>query len=288
MRILKALVAYSVVFALVTACDSAPLKSDEPSSDRNDSTVEDTTAENSESSYDVSWRNPALTPMGANIVRVIRGYFLVGEYEKMLDFTILPECYELEEVKYAIRKSNWGYELKLSNLQWQPDSTFILTIKTTVNQTTGSEQYIGKIVNDTAKIFLFPDKENLFPYYGDENLSDPCELKRALDDVLFGFDNAVILKKSEAALKAIVRYLKNNPSLRAHFVGHTSNEGTSEYNRLLSLQRAQAIVDQLVRDGIERSRLSAEGKGMSAPLYPNTSEANRERNRRVEVRLSKE
>jgi outer membrane protein OmpA-like peptidoglycan-associated protein len=275
------------VLAGAVACNSMESETEDTSSEKQEAQINDTLPDDSESTFDVNWRNPALTPLGANIVRVIRGYFLVGDYDKMLDFTIFPECYDIEEVKYAIRKSNWGYELKLSNLQWQPDSTFILTIKTTINQTTGSEQYIGKIINDTAKVFLFPDKESLFPYYGDENLSDPCELKRALDDVLFGFDNAVILQKSESALKTIVRYLKNNPSLRAHFIGHTSNEGTAEYNRKLSLQRAQAIVERLVQSGIERKRLSAEGKGMTAPLYPNTTEENMERNRRVEVRLTK-
>lgn len=123
------------------------------------------------------WRNPALLPLGVDISRVIRGYYLAGDYNKMLQFVIIPPCYEKKQIENILRKSKWGYNINMTSLQWMEDGTFVLTYKTSKFGTTGSEQYVGKICNDTAKIFLFPEKENLFQYFGDEDLKNPCPSK---------------------------------------------------------------------------------------------------------------
>jgi outer membrane protein OmpA-like peptidoglycan-associated protein len=241
--------------------------------------------EDSDAVPKATWRNPFMNPMGGNIARVVRGYYLVGDFEKMLHFVIVPSCYELEEIKHILRKSKWGYDIKATNLTWQTDSSFILTIKTTKQQTTGMEQYIGKIVNDTAKLILFPEKEDLFPYFGDEVLDDPCELKRNMDNIQFEFNKSTFLATSKSALDKLYQFLDAHTDYKAHFTGHTSNEGSSSYNMNLSKERAKAIIDFLVKKGINKTRLSHEGKGSSEPLFPNTSEANKSKNRRVEIKL---
>lgn len=233
-----------------------------------------------------NWRNPVMSPVGVGVARVIRGYYLVGDYEKMLQFVIVPPCYERKQIDYIIRKSNWGYEINLTNLQWLPDSTFILTHRTNKQNTTGAEQYVGRIVNDTAKIFLFPEKQNLFQYYGDENLDDPCQLKDALDQIYFAFDKTTILKKSNTALRTILNYLKSNTNIRARFIGHASNEGNKSHNMQLSELRAKAICDYLSANGILPERLSYVGKGDTEPLVLNDTEANKSKNRRVEISIT--
>ena len=225
-----------------------------------------------------------MSPVG--VARIIRGYYLVGDYEKMLQFVIVPPCYERKQIDYIIRKSNWGYEINLTNLQWLPDSTFILTHRTNKQNTTGAEQYVGRIVNDTAKIFLFPEKQNLFQYYGDENLDDPCQLKDALDQIYFAFDKTTILKKSNTALRTILNYLKSNTNIRARFIGHASNEGNKSHNMQLSELRAKAICDYLSANGILPERLSYVGKGDTEPLVLNDTEANKSKNRRVEISIT--
>jgi outer membrane protein OmpA-like peptidoglycan-associated protein len=232
-----------------------------------------------------NWRNPFMNPIGGNIARVVRGYYLVGDFDKMLHFVIVPGCYEPEELKHVLRKSKWGYEIKATNLTWQADSSFILTIKTSKQQTTGMEQYIGKIVNDTAKLILFPEKEDLFPYYGDEVLDDPCELKRNMDNIQFEFNKSAFLATSKSALEKLYQFLATHSEYKAHFTGHTSNEGNSSYNLNLSKERAKAIYDYLIKKGISKDRLSYEGKGSNEPLFPNTSEENKSKNRRVEIKL---
>ena len=233
-----------------------------------------------------NWRNPVMSPFGVGVARIIRGYYLIGDYEKMLQFVIVPPCYERKQIDYIIRKSNWGYEINLSNLQWLPDSTFILTYGTSKQNTTGVEQYVGRIVNDTAKIFLFPEKQNLFQYYGDENLDDPCQLKEALDQIYFAFDKTTILKKSNTALRKILNYLKSNTNIRARFIGHASNEGNKSHNMQLSELRAKAICDYLSVNGLSPERLSYVGKGDTEPLVLNDTEANKSKNRRVEISIT--
>ena len=233
-----------------------------------------------------NWRNPVMSQMGVPISRVIRGYYLVGDYNKMLQFVIVPPCYERKQIEYILRKSIWGYEINLTNLQWLPDSTFILTHRTNKQNTTGAEQYVGRIVNDTAKIFLFPEKQNLFQYYGDENIDDPCQLKDALDQIYFAFDKTTILKKSNTALRTILNYLKSNTNIRARFIGHASNEGSKSHNMQLSELRAKAICDYLSVNGISPERLSYVGKGDTEPLVLNDTESNKSKNRRVEISIT--
>jgi outer membrane protein OmpA-like peptidoglycan-associated protein len=249
-------------------------------------------AENSEvddakSINTASWRNPFMTPMGVDISRIIRGYYLVGNFDKMLQFVIYPECYESEEIIHLLRKSEWGYEIKANNLTWQRDSTFILNIKTQKQQTIGEEQYYGKIVNDTAKLILFPEKIDLFPYFGDELSQNPCVLKENIDNIEFYYNKAIFLPKSQSSLEMIFSYLNKNRNYKACFIGHTSDEGDPAYNLKLSVERAKAIYEYLIKKGISKDRLTYEGRGLSEPLYSNTTDLNKAKNRRVEIKLTR-
>ena len=90
-------------------------------------------------------------------------HFLAGDFATVKKFTITDENMTLEEFSSILRNSNWGYELKLTNLQWKADSTFILTYKTSRQNTQGMEQYHGKVVNDTAKLF-FNESDRKSPF----------------------------------------------------------------------------------------------------------------------------
>jgi hypothetical protein len=66
-------------------------------------------------------------------------------------------------------------------------------------------------------------------------------------------------------------------------LGHTCDIGTAEYNQGLSERRARSVVDYLTANGIEADEIRWEGRGLHEPRYPNDSEENRSRNRRVEI-----
>ena len=107
----------------------------------------------------------------------------------------------------------------------------------------------------------------------------------AVYGILFDFDAAAIRPESEAQINEIATLLKETPGLEVLIVGHTDAKGTLDYNRDLSLRRAQAVIDALASDehGINRDRLIPVGVGMAAPVATNRTEEGRASNRRVEI-----
>jgi OmpA-OmpF porin, OOP family len=102
----------------------------------------------------------------------------------------------------------------------------------------------------------------------------------------FGTNNAEIKPDGEQLLDEVVDVMVKNPQLRKIRVeGHTDNRGNPELNLALSKARAAAVVQYLVKQGIDPSRLESEGYGATQPLVPNLTPANRAKNRRVTFRI---
>lgn len=102
--------------------------------------------------------------------------------------------------------------------------------------------------------------------------------------ILFDFDKAGIKPESKPTLDEIAKLLTDKPDLRLDIVGHTDGQGTEAYNLDLSNQRAANVVAALVGTyGIDPTRLSSRGAGMSQPVASNDTEDGRAKNRRVEL-----
>lgn len=102
--------------------------------------------------------------------------------------------------------------------------------------------------------------------------------------VHFQTDSAEILPDSMAILEELADVLKTRGEIKAvEIQGHTDNAGSPPYNLKLSESRAQAVVDTLVKSGVDPLRLEARGYGDTKPLVPNTTEANKAKNRRVQI-----
>jgi OOP family OmpA-OmpF porin len=99
----------------------------------------------------------------------------------------------------------------------------------------------------------------------------------------FDTGKATIKPESEKIVDEIAALLKANPGLQVTIEGHTDNTGTPQRNKALSEQRARAVVDAVVGQGVEASRLSAVGWGQEKPVADNATEEGRAKNRRVEV-----
>lgn len=106
--------------------------------------------------------------------------------------------------------------------------------------------------------------------------------------VEFDFDSARIREESFGLLNELAKALKSD-SLRGRKVvlaGHCDIVGTDDYNQKLSERRAASVKAYLAeKGGVDPGTIRAVGYGKSRPLVPNTSPANRQRNRRVEVSL---
>jgi OOP family OmpA-OmpF porin len=106
-------------------------------------------------------------------------------------------------------------------------------------------------------------------------------------NINFRIDSAEILPDYDLDIAKVADFMKKNPDTVALIEGHTDNVGTEEYNLALSQRRADSVVNCLTEKyGIERSRLSAKGFGMSRPVADNSSEEGRQKNRRIEGVIS--
>jgi outer membrane protein OmpA-like peptidoglycan-associated protein len=106
-----------------------------------------------------------------------------------------------------------------------------------------------------------------------------------LNNIFFDYNKAELTEKSFSELNEIVKFLKENPTVKVEISGHTDNVGNEAYNKQLSLKRAQSVVDYLVAHGVETSRLSQKGYGSQKPIKPNDTEANKQANRRIEFTI---
>jgi OOP family OmpA-OmpF porin len=110
--------------------------------------------------------------------------------------------------------------------------------------------------------------------------------KIALYGIYFDTGRAELKAESKAQLDEIAKLLKGQPAIRPILVGHTDNQGVLDANLTLSQQRAQAVVDALVKAyAIDAKRLSARGVASLVPVASNASEPGRAKNRRVELVL---
>jgi OOP family OmpA-OmpF porin len=108
--------------------------------------------------------------------------------------------------------------------------------------------------------------------------------KVALYGLYFDTDKDVVKAESEPTLAEIAKLMKSEPSLRLRVVGHSDNQGKSDYNVGLSKRRAASVVTELTgKYGITATRLDAFGCGMYSPVASNGAEEGRAKNRRVEL-----
>lgn len=99
----------------------------------------------------------------------------------------------------------------------------------------------------------------------------------------FDTDKAAIRPDGKPAVDEIAALMKKQTALHLSVEGHTDNVGDKARNKTLSRERAQAVVQALVSDGIDGTRLAAVGHGSEKPLTDNGSEEARAKNRRVEL-----
>jgi OOP family OmpA-OmpF porin len=106
-----------------------------------------------------------------------------------------------------------------------------------------------------------------------------------MKDVEFETGLEKLKESSFASLDALAKQLTNNSSLKLEVSGHTDNTGDENTNRVFSKSRAQAVVNYLVSKGAKASQFTVEGKGSSMNIAQNSSDANKKKNRRIEIKV---
>jgi OOP family OmpA-OmpF porin len=106
-----------------------------------------------------------------------------------------------------------------------------------------------------------------------------------LRNVYFEYNKSRLTPESQTVLDRVADSLNSEPNVRVLLAGHTCDIGTDSYNQGLSEARANSVRQYLISKGVSGERMTSRGFGESEPAVPNTSEANRERNRRTEMRV---
>ena len=111
-------------------------------------------------------------------------------------------------------------------------------------------------------------------------------LQKAMQGIEFESGKATIKKKSYPLLDQIANIFIENSNYIIEVQGHTDNTGNPELNKTLSDKRAHAVMDYMLNKGVEAHRLSAVGYGQDQPIADNKTKAGRQKNRRVEFKIS--
>ena len=106
--------------------------------------------------------------------------------------------------------------------------------------------------------------------------------------ILFNSGKATFKDETIPVLNNMLAIFKEYPQARFSIEGHTDSDGSNALNQTLSENRAGAVMNFLVENGIKADRLRSAGFGETVPIATNKTAAGKAQNRRVEVKLIKE
>jgi len=177
------------------------------------------------------------------------------------------------------------------------DTSLNVIAKTQVNEETKQYAIVTEvdqynpapiIVNVTKEGFAF-DSRLVIPKLSEKNVvKTQAEVKKVevgktfdLHDIIFATNSYELTNDSKKMINLFMEFLNENPTIKVELQGHTDNVGKPKDNQILSENRAKAVYDYLVENGIDSTRLTSKGFGASRPLVSNETEIGRARNRRT-------
>ena len=171
---------------------------------------------------------------------------------------------------------------------------------TTIKVDKGS--YVGAITLEDNDDVLLSIKEEGYAFYSeyidaeDSTYISPntlnIDLKQIsagssfkIDNIYFATNSYEINQISEQVINEFINYLRVNKSIVIEINGYTDNVGSSSDNQVLSENRARAVYEHIVSNGIQKSRISFNGFGEDFPVDSNDTEEGRSKNRRTEFKV---
>lgn len=150
-------------------------------------------------------------------------------------------------------------------------------------------QYFNEQVHLSTDMITFSFTIEMPPIWVNVITDEPIVLK----NVYYAFDDASLTDAAKKEIdKTLLELMQKAPDLIIEVGSHTDSLGNSEYNKKLSQQRADNVINYLVSKGIEKKRLAAVGYGAEKPVANNynpdgsDNPEGRERNRRTEFRVT--
>lgn len=178
---------------------------------------------------------------------------------------------------------------------------------------TTTEHGIGTTESNTGEYTIFLEKDYVYgidakvdkyislSYFVDTKEIDSTHLKTMdlylfpiqagtvipLDNLFFETGSATILPESATELNRVSKMLFEYPAMKLKITGYTDNTGSDALNQKLSLKRAEAVKNYLIKKGLSEKHFEVVGLGNSHPVASNASATGRQKNRRVEITIVK-
>lgn len=106
-----------------------------------------------------------------------------------------------------------------------------------------------------------------------------------MNNIFFDTNQTTLKVESYAELDRIVKFLKQNSSLKIEIGGHTNAWCSHQFANELSTERAQAVRNHIIERGIAANRIKAYGYGKTQAIASNNTNAGRQKNQRVEMKI---
>ncbi|GGF09434.1 OmpA family protein [Hymenobacter cavernae] len=144
-----------------------------------------------------------------------------------------------------------------------------------------ADKYLMKSLN-----FDYTDKHSFDPLTLDIYL-EPVRAGRSivLNNLFFDTKQYELKPKSQTELNRLIQFMRQYKDIQVEISGHTDDVGADADNMTLSQNRARSVYNYLVKQGIPEARLRFKGYGETKSLVANDSEAHRQQNRRIELRI---
>jgi OmpA-OmpF porin, OOP family len=180
------------------------------------------------------------------------------------------------------------YDIELDSLVQQVQSdklsgeyTVVLTEGNQYALFVSAPQFMMNSLN-----FDYTSRKNLTPVALDVYLKPiKAGSVAVLTNLFFPSAKYDLEKRSQTELNKLINFMRQNKEIKIEITGHTDDVGSDAANMILSEKRAKAVVDYLTSHGISGSRIRHKGYGETKPVKPNTSEENRQLNRRIEMQV---
>jgi outer membrane protein OmpA-like peptidoglycan-associated protein len=138
---------------------------------------------------------------------------------------------------------------------------------------------IGKHMDEQAK-----ELEQAVPTSEVQRVGEGINMTFA-SGLMFNINSATLQDSYKDDLRAAASVFQKYGDTNILVEGHTDDTGSDELNMNLSRQRADNVANFLVDNGVDRTRLQTKAFGETQPKYPNDSDDNRSKNRRVELAI---
>ena len=163
-----------------------------------------------------------------------------------------------------------------------------ISLGTDALQATDPAAFIDRALPDKTTISIRGNgsEAKLLGFIEDATQVGDKETWVEVDGILFDSDTASLREQSSTQVANIAAILKAFPDVQLKIGGYTDNSGDAASNLKLSAERANSVMNAIAALGVDAARLKAEGYGPEYPVADNATEAGRQKNRRVSVRVT--